>query len=199
MTLLEMKQAVKGGKYDENFAYLYGDDEVLSARDRYLSAIDEFIDFFGYSDGEFYAFSAPGRTELCGNHTDHNFGKVLAGAVNIDVIAIVCKTDSDKIRVKSAGHRVNEININELEPIKSEEGNSNSILRGMTARIKELGYGIGTFDAYTVSNVPAGSGLSSSAAFECLLGCIQSELYGGGAIDKHNDKKYKKYDNLCIG
>ena len=200
MTLLEMKQAVKGGKFDENFAYLYGENEVLSARDRYLGVMDEFIDFFGYSDGEFYAFSAPGRTELCGNHTDHNYGKVLAGAVNIDVIGIVCKTNSDKIRVKSRGHNVNEININELEPVKSEEGNSNSILRGMTARIKELGYGIGTFDAFTVSNVPAGSGLSSSAAFECLLGCIQSELYGGGAIDNVELAKISQYaENVYFG
>ena len=200
MTLLEMKQAVNSGKYDSRFAYLYGEDAVSSARARYLAVMDEFIDYFGYSDGEFYAFSAPGRTELCGNHTDHNYGKVLAGAVNIDVIGIVCKTDSDVIRVKSRGHNVNEININELEPIKSEEGNSNSILRGMSARIKELGYGIGTFDAYTASNVPSGSGLSSSAAFECLLGCIQSELYGGGAINNVELAKISQYaENVYFG
>ena len=200
MTLFELKSAIESGKHDERFAYLYGDGGVESAKQRYLKVIDEFYDFFGYSDGDFYAFSAPGRTELCGNHTDHNYGKVLAGAVNIDVIGIVSKTDSDTIRVKSRGHRANSININELQPLEEEEGNSNAILRGMTARIKELGYNIGTFDAYTVSNVPAGSGLSSSAAFECLLGCIQSELYGGGAIDNVELAKISQYaENVYFG
>lgn len=200
MTLFELKSAIESGNHDERFAYLYGDDGVKSAKQRYLKVIDEFYEFFGYSDGDFYAFSAPGRTELCGNHTDHNYGKVLAGAVNIDVIAIVCKTDSDTIRVKSRGHRANSIKINELEPVEEEEGNSNAILRGMTARIKELGYNIGTFDAYTVSNVPAGSGLSSSAAFECLLGDILSVLYNDDAISNVELAKISQYaENKFFG
>ena len=89
---------------------------------------------------------------------------MLAGAVNIDVIAIVCKNNSGKIRVKSKGHGINEINISELEPKENEKGHSTAILRGVAARIRELGYNIGSFDAFTVSKVPAGSGLSSSAA-----------------------------------
>ena len=88
MTLLEMKQAIENGVYDEKFVYLYGKGQQKAAAERYLTAIDEFAAFYGYTEGDFYAFSAPGRTELCGNHTDHNYGKVLAGAVNIDVIAI---------------------------------------------------------------------------------------------------------------
>lgn len=200
MTLFELKSAIESGNHDERFAYLYGDDGVKSAKQRYLKVIDEFYEFFGYSDGDFYAFSAPGRTELCGNHTDHNYGKVLAGAVNIDVIAIVCKTDSDTIRVKSRGHRANSIKINELEPVEEEEGNSNAILRGVTARIKELGYNIGTFDAYTASNVPAGSGLSSSAAFECLLGDILSVLYNDDAISNVELAKISQYaENKFFG
>lgn len=182
MNLSEMKAAITNGKYDEMFVYLYGEKDADEAKQRYLSVVDEFAEFFGYTEGEFYAFSSPGRTELCGNHTDHNYGKVLAGAVNIDVIGIVCKNNTGKIRVKSRGHAINDISIDELEPKKEEEGKSTSILRGVTARIKQLGYEIGSFDAYTVSNVPAGSGLSSSAAYECLLGCILSELYNGGAI-----------------
>ena len=182
MTLLEMKKAIENGEYDQKFTYLYGKGEQKAAAERYLKLMDEFAAFYGYTEGDFYAFSAPGRTELCGNHTDHNYGKVLAGAVNIDVIGIVCKTDSGKIRVKSRGHGINEIDINELYPKEEEKGHSTAILRGVAARIAQLGYKIGSFDAYTASNVPAGSGLSSSAAYECLLGCILGNLYNNDAI-----------------
>ncbi|MBQ6380536.1 MAG: galactokinase [Clostridia bacterium] len=183
MNLFEMKKAIQNGEMNEKFMYLYGKGSEADAAARYIAAIDEFYDYFGYGEGEFYAFSAPGRTELCGNHTDHNYGKVLAGAVNIDVIGIVCKNQSGTIRVKSRGHAINEIRTDELEPVKEEEGKSNSILRGVAARIGQLGYTIGSFDAYTVSNVPAGSGLSSSAAYECLLGCILSVLYNEDKIN----------------
>lgn len=183
MTLFEMKTAVENGEYDEKLVYLYGKGNEKQAAQRYIEAMDEFSRFFGYEDGDFYVFSAPGRTELCGNHTDHNYGKVLAGAVNIDVIGIVCKNDSGKIRVKSRGHGINEIDISVLEPQEDEKGHSTSILRGVNARIKQLGYRIGSYDAYTVSNVPAGSGLSSSAAYECLLGCITSVLFNENAIN----------------
>ena len=101
MTLFEMKAAIERGDYQQKFAYLYGKGNEKEAAGRYIAAIEEFADFFGYHEGDFYAFSAPGRTELCGNHTDHNYGKVLTDAVNIDVIGIVCKNDSGKIRVKS--------------------------------------------------------------------------------------------------
>ena len=183
MNLFEMKKAIQNGEMNEKFMYLYGKGSEADAAARYIAAIDEFYDYFGYGEGEFYAFSAPGRTELCGNHTDHNYGKVLASAVNIDVIGIVCKNQSGTIRVKSRGHAINEIRTDELEPVKEEEGKSNSILRGVAARIGQLGYTIGSFDAYTVSNVPAGSGLSSSAAYECLLGCILSVLYNEDKIN----------------
>ena len=183
MTLFEMKKAIEDGAWNEQFVYLYGKGNEAAAAQRYLAAIDDFYAFFGYSEGDFFAFSAPGRTELCGNHTDHNYGKVLAGAVDIDVIGIVCKNDSGKIRVKSKGHAINEIETSALEIQEDEKGHSTAILRGVAAGIKKFGYAIGSFDAYTVSNVPAGSGLSSSAAYECLLGCIISELYNGGAVN----------------
>lgn len=199
MNLSEMKAAVQSGKYDEKFLYLYGGD-VADARSRYCGVIDEFAEFFDYTDGEFYIFSAPGRTELCGNHTDHNYGKVLAGAVNIDVIGVVCKNKSDTIRVKSKGHSIDEIKMNELEAKESEQGNSTGILRGITARIKELGYNIGSFDAYTVSDVPAGSGLSSSAAYECLLGCIMSVIYNDDAVSNVELAKISQFaENKYFG
>ena len=200
MNLLEMKAGLLNGDYKEKLAYLYGEGKEEQSALRYAQVIDEFIEFFGYSEGNFYAFSSPGRTELCGNHTDHNYGKVLAGAVNIDVIGIVCKNDSGKIRVKSRGHGINEINIDELEPVKEEEGSSTSILRGVSARIKRLGYNIGSFDAYTVSTVPAGSGLSSSAAYECLLGCILSVLYNDNKINNVELAKISQFaENVFFG
>ena len=145
---------------------IYTADKLNFQKERYSEAEKEFEKIYG--EKPLFAFSAPGRTEVGGNHTDHNFGKVLAGAVNIDVIAVVCKTDSDRVRIKSEGHAPHEIKLSELSPVESEKGSSNSILRGMVSRIKDLGYEVGSFDAYTTSEGPAGSGLSSSAAFRHL-------------------------------
>ena len=183
MNLSEIKSRILSGEADGRLTELYGEEKLQGEKRRYIKAIDSFKEYFGYDQGDVAVFSAPGRTELCGNHTDHNFGKVLAGAVNIDVIAVVCKTDSDRVRIKSEGHAPNEIKLSELSPVESEKGSSNSILRGMVSRIKDLGYEVGSFDAYTTSEVPAGSGLSSSAAFEALIGHIMDCLWCGSKID----------------
>lgn len=200
MDLNQIRSSVIDGKIDDMLIMLYGEDNLDYARERYLEAVEQFSDYFGHSDGEFYLFSSPGRTELCGNHTDHNYGKVLAGAVNIDVIAVVCKTDGNVIRVKSKGHGENKISLDELSPVKSEEGTSNAILRGVTAKIKEIGLNVGAYEAYTVSNVPAGSGVSSSAAFEALLGKITDTLYCGEKIDNVLLAKIAQYaENVYFG
>lgn len=200
MNLNELKAVLATDEYNEKLDYIYAGADIDAVKSRYNEAIEGFREYFGYHDGEFYIFSSPGRTELCGNHTDHNCGKVLAAAVNIDVIGVVCKTAGDKVRVKSKGHTANEIKLGELEAIEGEEGSSNAILRGMVSRIKELGYKIGGFDAYTVSSVPGGSGLSSSAAFECLLGCVISDLYNGGVISNVELAKISQYaENVFFG
>ena len=200
MNLYELKLAVSSNEYDDKISRIYGAKELDNTKKRYEEAIDGFKEFFGYEEGEFYIFSSPGRTELCGNHTDHNYGKVLAGAVNIDVIGVVCKNGGDTVRVKSKGHSVNEITLGELEPISGEEGSSNAILRGTVSRIKDMGYKVGGFDAYTVSSVPAGSGLSSSAAYECLLGYITSNLFNNDAITNVELAKISQYaENVFFG
>ena len=127
-----------------------------------------------------YVFSAPGRTEIGGNHTDHQHGCVLAAAVDLDVIAVVSLTGDSIIRIKSEGHAENVIDITSLERVPDEEGKSNSLIRGVAARLTELGAEISGLRAYTTSDVLGGSGLSSSAAFENLVGVIFDTCFNRG-------------------
>ena len=127
-------------------------------------------------------FSAPGRSEICGNHTDHNRGKVMAAAVNLDVIAAVEPTDDGTVTVKSVGHDENRVDISELSALESEKNTSTALVRGVLAGFRARGYKIGGFNAYTQSDVLKGSGLSSSAAFEVLIGTVLSGLYNGGEV-----------------
>ena len=127
-------------------------------------------------------FSAPGRTEISGNHTDHQRGRVLAGAVNLDTVAAVRENDLGIIRVQSQGYPLCRIDLDFLQPVPEEVGTTASLIRGVAARFRELGYAIGGFDAYITSQVLPGSGLSSSAAFEVLMGGILSCLFNDGAV-----------------
>ena len=122
-------------------------------------------------------FSAPGRTEIGGNHTDHQRGRVLAAAVNLDTIAAVCPNGTDVIRIQSKGYPLCEVNVKELEPVASEINTTPSLVRGIAARFTELGCKVEGFDAYCESTVLPGSGLSSSAAFEVLIGTIINGLF----------------------
>ncbi len=130
-----------------------------------------------------YFFSAPGRTELGGNHTDHQHGRVLAAAVDLDARAAVELNGSDVIRVRSEGYAPCEIRLSELEKRADEVNTTASLVRGVAARFKALGASLKGFDMDVSSSVPAGSGLSSSAAFEVLLGTVMNELFNGGRAD----------------
>jgi galactokinase len=136
-----------------------------------------------YNNDDVSLFSSPGRTEIGGNHTDHNFGRVLAGAVNLDNIAVAAKNNSGVIRIKSEGYPQFEVNLNDLAIDESQFYTSGSIVRGICARMKELDYEIGGFDACIEGRVPKGSGLSSSASFEVLIGAILSHLFNDGQLD----------------
>ncbi|MBR5094612.1 MAG: galactokinase [Oscillospiraceae bacterium] len=127
-----------------------------------------------------HIFSAPGRTELGGNHTDHQLGRVLAGAVSLDTVAAVALNGERKIRVLSEGYPLCEISLDALEPSAAEFGSTRSLVRGVAAAIAERGHLVSGFDAYVRSRVLPGSGLSSSAAFEVLIGTIINELNGCG-------------------
>lgn len=151
-------------------------------KDRYEKAIANFKQTFG-NCSDFRIFSAPGRTEVGGNHTDHNHGKVLAASVNLDVIAIVCPCDENTITIQSEGFPMDTIDLAQLEPLEDEKNTSASLIRGVARGFKDRNYTIGGFKAFTTSNVLKGSGLSSSAAFEVLVGTILSYLYNNGAVD----------------
>lgn len=154
---------------------LYGKESETVQIERYKKAIEKFKELYG--DCEYRIFSASGRTEVGGNHTDHNFGKVLAAGVSLDVIAIVKKTDDSIIEVKSEGFPKDVVDLSDLSVHENEKENSSALIRGVAAGFKNKNYGIGGFKAYTTSNVLKGSGLSSSAAFEVLIGTILNYLY----------------------
>ena len=168
-------------KYDELLNDIYVDTNLLDyQRERYVKAINKYVSLYGDTDVEIY--SAPGRSEVWGNHTDHQHGCVLAAAVNLDAIAVVGRVDN-KIKVLSDDFDIAPINLEDLEIKKAEEGTSEALIRGVCARLKELGYNVGGFNAFITSDVLMGAGLSSSAAFETIIGTIISGLYNDMTID----------------
>jgi len=165
------------------FRALYGSDpaELKKHGKRYTDLLNQFNTSFGNAAVEF--FSSPGRTEIGGNHTDHNYGRVLAGAVNLDNVAVAATNSTPTIRIESAGYPRFEVDLSSLKPDKKEQFTSAALVRGICARLKELGYSIGGFDACIDGGVPKGSGLSSSASFEVLIGAIISQLFNQGKVD----------------
>ena len=177
---------------------IYTADKLNFQKERYNEAEKEFEIIYG--EKPLYAFSAPGRTEVGGNHTDHNFGRVLAAGVSLDVIAMVIPTDDGVISVKSQGFDIKPVNTAELDIIKAEENSSEALIRGMAAGFKKSGHKIGGFKAYTTSNVLKGSGLSSSAAFEVLIGTILNGLYNDGSASDVEIAQLAQYaENAYFG
>lgn len=171
---------LESGQAAPALARLYGDKPGVV--ERYLAALREFQTLYPQqTDVEFY--SSPGRTEVGGNHTDHNAGRVLAAAVDLDILAVVAPNDLNTIRVTSQGYSTDLIRLDQLTPVAAEKYTSAALARGVCARMSELGYRTGGFDAYAVSTVPKGAGLSSSAAYEVLVAVIQNELYNQAALD----------------
>lgn len=179
MNVMGLKELIREGGLDGKLTELYGAEAVGHQRERYIRACEGFENFFP-EHHNVALFSAPGRTEICGNHTDHQHGCVLAAAVDLDIIGIVAFNDENVIRVQSEGHNMNVVNISDLAPQKSEEGSSDALIRGVAAGFRSRGLTVGGFDAYTTSDVLGGSGLSSSAAFEVLIGTIIDCHYNAG-------------------
>lgn len=200
MKPLELIAKIEKGELDEQLKSIYiTDNAVEEQKPRYIKTINKFIRMFG-EDRDVVVLSAPGRTEICGNHTDHNNGKVLAASINLDAIAVASKSDKMLINEKSEGHALNEVDISVLEPNEADFGKSSSMIKGVAAGLKERGYEIGGFDACTTSDVMGGSGLSSSAAFEVLIGTIINHLYNDGKIDAVTIAKAAQYsENVYFG
>ncbi len=197
MKATALKTAVLGGSYDALFARLYGEENVAMQQKRYADTIDRFVELYG--DLEATLFSAPGRTEIGGNHTDHNHGCVLAGSVDLDVIAVAAKAQGE-ISITSDGFGTDKVTVGEWEPVEAENGHSASLVRGTAARFVQLGYQVGGFCAYTTSNVLKGSGLSSSAAFEVLIGTMLNTFYNDEKISPVEIAQIAQYaENAYFG
>ena len=153
---------------------------------------------FGYAPERY--FSAPGRTEIGGNHTDHQRGRVLAGAVDLDTRSAVAVTGTDVVRVMSQGHGLCEVSLTDVSPRAEEQNTTAALIRGVAARFMELGCPVRGFDAYIMSTVLPGSGLSSSAAFEVLLGTVVNCLFFDGRLSPEEIAQIGQYaENVYFG
>ncbi len=172
------KQELSDGVHAARLASLYccAPAETASEAARYAAVLDGLEKTFG-SHAEAGLYSAPGRTEIGGKHTDHQHGRVLAGSVNIDMIAAAAPNDKNQLRVQSEGYDLCVIDLNDLEARKEEENTTASLLRGECAAFTQRGAKLAGLDVYISSNVPKGSGVSSSAAFEVLIGVILNDCF----------------------
>ena len=175
------------------------ESRIVSERTRYAAAVDEFEKLYG--DGDVSLYSVGGRSEISGNHTDHNHGKVIAAAVNLDILAVAKPTDNGVIRIKSAGFDEDVVLPGAVDsPDEGKYFTSAAIIAGMEKAFLNNGYKIGGFSAYTTSNVLKGSGISSSAAFEVMVGNILNHLYNGGKVSNVEIAKMAQYaENVYFG
>ena len=182
----------------EKYSALY--QNVRAEGDRLIKAIDSFTELYG--DGrELYIFSVPGRSEISGNHTDHNNGCVLAGAIDRDIIAIVAKNDDNVIRFSSEGYPEDVVSLMDtVDPSKFEKYTSAALIAGVANAFREHGLDIGGYDAYSNTEVLKGSGISSSAAYEVMIGNILNYLYNDGRVDNKDIAKFSQYaENVYFG
>ena len=177
----ETLAALKNGEYDDKLRYMYAcKGDVSAYADRYAEVIGEFIKTYGDAP-DIALFSAPGRTEIGGNHTDHQHGCVIAGAVNLDVIAAARPNGTNTVRVQSRNYKMDVIELDDLGIHEEQFDKAIALIRGTLKYFVDKGYDVKGFDAYTISNVLKGSGMSSDA-FEVLIGTIVNNLFGGGEI-----------------
>lgn len=197
-TIPEWKGLLHGGALDKTLAVLYGADAVAAQRERYETLLTRFAARFG-NERPAAIFSAPGRTEIGGNHTDHQRGRVLAAAVAADCVAVAAPSAYDHIVLESDGYAPLALSLCTLTPVEGECNSSAALLRGVAAGLRQRGYAVGGFDAVMCSNVPGGSGLSSSAAYAVLMGNCMGGLYGE-AIDPVELAQVAQYaENVFFG
>jgi len=180
MKLQNIYNVLECEESEKKFISMYG--RIHNAPARYRSLLENFEERYG-KDRSVLAVSSPGRTEICGNHTDYNHGLVLAGAISLDTIAAAAPRDDSTVRIKSDGYDEIIFDIAGIKPGCAAPATSESLAAGVLWECRQSGYRTGGFDAVISSNVPAGLGLSSSAAFETLIVTIISHLYNDGTID----------------
>lgn len=189
--IMSVRGSLEQGSLDQRIKEIYVDEQrVPYNRERYIRAIDRFTELFP-SEKVIEIYSAPGRSEVCGNHTDHQNGMVLATSINLDAIAIVAKAEEPVIRLVSGDFPMEEVDVADLSMKEEEQSTTTALIRGVAAGMKERGHKVGGFTAYITSDVLMGAGMSSSAAFESLIGTILSGLY--------NDMKVSSIEIAQIG
>lgn len=201
MEISLLKDKLKNGEYSEQIMRLYSceKDDVLKYTQRFEEILEGLEENFGKKE-DVRIFSAPGRTEIGGNHTDHQHGCVLAAGLNLDVIGAVSLNGTDTIRIKSKGYPLDEVNIHELDADEAEFDKAKALIRGIVKKFKDKGYDVKGFDAYTVSSVLKGSGMSSSAAFEVLVGTIINGLFCNNEVSAVEIAKISQYaENVYFG
>lgn len=200
MKTAELKQALAGTTLDSRFCEIYGSAALETQKARYLHAVEEFEKLYG-ADREAALYSVAGRSELSGNHTDHNHGCVIAASIDLDIIAVASPSAGSVIRVKSEGFPEDVVDFgvyNAPNPARYEK--SDSLIAGMVAGFRKEGLAVGGFDAYTTSNVLKGSGISSSAAFEDMIGNILNYVYNDGKVSNVEIAKLAQYaENRFFG
>lgn len=200
MKTAELKQALAGTTLDSRFCEIYGSAALETQKARYLHAVEEFEKLYG-ADREAALYSVAGRSELSGNHTDHNHGCVIAASIDLDIIAVASPSAGSVIRVKSEGFPEDVVDFdvyNAPNPARYEK--SDSLIAGMVAGFRKEGLAVGGFDAYTTSNVLKGSGISSSAAFEDMIGNILNYVYNDGKVSNVGIAKLAQYaENRFFG
>ena len=201
MKTKELKEQLKNGEFNEKLSYMYAceNKDAQKYADRYIKVIDGFEDTFGKSE-EIRLFSAPGRTEIGGNHTDHQHGCVLAASLNLDVIGAAALNGTNKVRIKSEGYPMDEIDLADLEVHTEQYGKAISLIRGILKAFSDKGYTLSGFDAYTISSVLKGSGMSSSAAFEVIVGNFVNSMFANEEVDAVEIAKIGQYsENVYFG
>lgn len=194
--LYDKKSLLENNKFVKTATALYGGN-VEKAAERYEALAKAHKENV---DGEIIFYSASGRIEVTGNHTDHNNGKVLCAAVSVDLLACVTPLAEQKIIVKSLGYPVVEVDIHDLDIHEEEKGGSFALVRGVCKAFKDRGYNIGGFYATTVSDVFKGAGMSSSASFEVLVSAILDNLYNGDSISAVEKAIISQYaENVYFG
>lgn len=185
MKTADLIRHIEDGKLSDRLIRIYIDDSKIKYQtERYTNAVKKYTELFSNSkdyDDDVCIISAPGRTEVCGNHTDHQRGEVLAASINDDAIAIVGSSNS--VNIMSEGYPMISFSIDDITKKDNEEGTTVALIKGVLAGCRDKGFSIGGFNAYITSDVLGGSGLSSSAAFETVIGNVISNLYNDGKID----------------
>ncbi len=197
----KLREELVCGALNERLQSVYGcaPSKLPEKGQRLLKLMDAFAGAFG-AEGQVGLFSGPGRTELGGNHTDHQHGCVLAAAVDLDAIACAGANGTSRVHILSDGYPDIDIDLDDLKPHEQERETSAALVRGIAAKMREMGYQVGGFNAYISSNVLGGSGLSSSAAYEVLMGVIFNHLFCGDKLTMVEVAQIGQYaENVFFG